>query len=83
MSDNYLLSTSDNPFNPHTQWDEWYAWDEERYGSLALLARVTRTSDALPLNLQLEAIDDAINEIVTENVSGVHIRVAGPEPAAS
>lgn len=74
----YLLSTSDNPYNPHTQWDEWFAWDYPRYGSLALLGRVVRTSDNLPSSLEEEAYDDAIDEIVTENVSGVHIKVAAP-----
>ncbi|AWN05957.1 hypothetical protein SEA_CRICKO_94 [Streptomyces phage CricKo] len=79
MSKNYMVTTSDNPYNYFTQFDEWYAWDTPRYGTLSLLARVTRTSDELPLALQEAAIDDAIEEIVTENVSGVHIKVAEPE----
>lgn len=73
---NYLLSTKDNPYNPHTHWDEWWTWDFPRYDSLGLLGRVTRTSDELPPHLEEQAIDDAINEIVEENVSGVHIKVA-------
>lgn len=83
MSDGGLLSTSDNPYNPHTDWDEWYAWDQARYQSLSLLARVIKTSDELPQSLQDEAYDDAVNEIVTENVSGMHIRVAPPSGEAA
>jgi len=79
MSDtNYLLSTEDNPYNPHTQWDEWWAWDFPRYDTLGLLGRVTVTSDELPPQLEEQAIDDAIDEIVEQNVSGVHIKVAEP-----
>lgn len=79
MSDEYvLLSTKDNPFNPHTEWDEWYAWDQPRYQTLALLGRVIRTSDELPESLRTEAFNDAIEEIVTENVSGKHIKVVRP-----
>jgi len=79
MSDQHMLSTSDNPYNPWTQWDQWFAWDtQERYYSLALLGRVVQTSDELPQSLQDEAVEDAINEIVTENVSGVHIKVPKP-----
>lgn len=79
MSDgSVLLSTKDNPFNPHTEWEAWYTWDEARYQSLALLGRVIRTSDELPPTLRDEAYMDAINEIVTENVSGMHIKVVGP-----
>jgi hypothetical protein len=74
-----MLSTEDNPYNPWTQWDSWFAWDtRERYNSLSLLARVVRTSDELSDQLQSQAIEDAIDEIVTENVSGVHIKVADP-----
>lgn len=74
----HMISTSDNPYNPFTQFDEWYAWDQPRYQSLSLLARVVKTSDELSEQLQSDAIEDAIEEIVTENVSGVHIKVAVP-----
>lgn len=74
-----LLSTKDNPYNPWTEWDSWYAWDEqEGYHSLSLLARVAKTSDELSKTLQDEAFEDAITMIVTENVSGVHIKVESP-----
>lgn len=72
----YLLSTVDNPYNPHTQWSEWWAWDFPRYDTLGLLGRVTVTSDELPPNLQEQAVDDAMDEIVEYNVSGKHIKVA-------
>jgi hypothetical protein len=78
-SDNHMLSTSNNPNNPWTEFDQWREWDERQgYYSLALLGRVTRTSDELSDQLQSQAIEDAITEIVTENVSGVHIRVPSP-----
>ena len=83
MSTTYLLSTSDNPFNPHTEWEEWLTWDTQRYNTLALLGRVVRTSDELPPQLEEEAIDDAMKEIVTENVSGVHILVPAPSDTKS
>jgi hypothetical protein len=81
MSEQFaLLSTSDNPYNPHTEWDDWYMWDLPRYSSLALLGRVIVTSDELPVALQHEAYEEAVNIIVTENVSGVHIKVDSPKP---
>jgi hypothetical protein len=80
MADQHMLSTSDNPYNPWTQWDQWFAWDtQEQYHSLSLLGRVVRTSDELSPQMQDEAVEDAIDEIVTENVSGVHIKVAKPD----
>lgn len=81
MSDTrkYFISTEDNPYSYFTQFDEWYQWDTSKgYNTLSLLDRVTRTSDELSPQLQLEAIKDAIDEIVSENVSGVHIKVFDP-----
>ena len=81
QEENYLLSTSDNPWNPHIHWDEWYSWDFPRYDSLSLLARTVRTSNDLPNALQEQDTDDAINTIVLENLSGMHIRVPRPTQA--
>lgn len=72
----YMLTTVDNPFNPGTQFDEWYAWDTAHgYHTSSLLARITITSDALSEADQEVAIDNAIDEIVRENVSGMHKKV--------
>ncbi len=73
--DLYMLSTDDNPYSPVTHYDEWLTWDMQRYNSNALLARVVRTSPELSDADQAQAIQDAIEEIVTENVSGKHIKV--------
>lgn len=72
----YLLTTFDNPFDPHTQWDQWYAWDMNAgYNTPGLLARVALTSDELSEADQALAVLDAIDEIVRENVSGMHRKV--------
>jgi hypothetical protein len=72
----YMLTTVDNPYDPFTQWDEWFAWDlSAGYGTPGLLARVTRTSDDLSESDQHLAIQQAIDEIVQENVLGVFKKV--------
>jgi hypothetical protein len=69
----YMLTTYDNPFDPFTQWDEWYVWDmQSGYNTPGLLARVALHSDELSDVDQFHAIQDAIDEIVRENVTGVH-----------
>lgn len=73
--DYYMLTTTDNPFSPVTQYDEWLTWDMANYNSNALLARVLYTSIELSDLDQDEALQDAIDVIVTENVSGVHTKV--------
>ena len=76
----YLLSTTDNPYNPFTEFDQWNAYDmQSGHHTLSLLARVAATSDELSDLDQSQAIDLAIEEIVFYNASGMHIKV--PEPA--
>lgn len=68
----YMLTTVDNPYDPFSQWDDWFAWDQSAgYNTPGLLARIARTSDDLSEADQHLAIQDAIDEIVQENVLGV------------
>lgn len=72
----YMLTTVDNPFDPFTQFDEWYQWDESKgYCTSGLLARLSYSSDELSPADQMMAIQTAIDEIVRENVSGMHKKV--------
>lgn len=74
-----MLSTVDNPYNPFTQFDDWYAFDTRLgYHSLSFLARIINTSDDLSEPDQSLAIEQAIDEIVRENVSGMFIKVSDP-----
>ena len=73
--DEYMLTTSDNPFNPYTQWDEWYAYDTGAgYHTSAYLARVVRSSDELSESDQSLAIKEAIDDILEYNVTGNYIK---------
>jgi hypothetical protein len=73
----YMLTTVDNPFDPFTQFDEWFAYDIKLgYNTTALLARVVVNSNDLSEPDQAVAIQNGIDEIVRENVSGMHRKVA-------
>lgn len=71
-----MLTTIDNPYDPFTQWREWYAYDTQAgYNTSAFLARVVRSSDDLSDADQSRAIEMAIDEIVQENVLGLYKKV--------
>jgi len=71
-----MLTTVDNPFNPFSEYAEWFAWDAAAgYHTPSYLARIMRTSDELSEADQSVAIDQAIDEIVFENVSGMYLKV--------
>jgi arsenate reductase-like glutaredoxin family protein len=73
----YVLTTVDNPFNPITEFDQWFQWDVSAgYNTAALLARITKSSTELSEPDQALAIQQAIDEIVEENVSGMHRKIA-------
>lgn len=75
----HMLTTVDNPYNPFTQWDEWLAFDESHgYYTSQFLARIVRTSDELSEADQDLAIEQAIQEIVDENVSGNYRKILAP-----
>ena len=78
--DDYMLSTSDNPFNPYTHWDQWYAWDSSAgYHTPAYLDRVVRSSNDLSEADQDLAINDGIDEILEYNLTGKYIKVFAPK----
>jgi hypothetical protein len=73
----YMLTTVDNPFDPFTQFESWYAWDfNAGYHTNSFLARIAKTSDELSETDQRLAIQEAIDEIVTENVNGLYRKVS-------
>lgn len=74
--DEYMLTTIDNPFNPFEQWDEWYMWDlNAGYHTPGLLARISHVANELSDLDQHLAVQEAIDEIVRENVSGMHRKI--------
>jgi hypothetical protein len=76
-STGYMLTTVDNPFDPFTQFKEWFAYDTGMgYHTASFLARVAQTSDELSEADQHLAIQQAIDEIVRENVLGLYRKVS-------
>lgn len=75
-----MLSTSDNPWNPWTQFKEWLAYDMKAgYFTLSYLARITVSSNDLSDHDQVRAVEDAIEEIIEFNINGLYVAVHKPE----
>lgn len=78
----HMLTTVDNPWNPFTNFDEWRTFDEAAgYHTSSFLARIVRTSEALPEADHNLAIEQAIDEICRENVLGLYKKVTAEEAA--
>lgn len=71
-----MLTTVDNPFDPITQFDDWYEYDESKgYCTSGYVARIAKTSDDLSKNDQDLAIQEAIDEIISMNPDGFYKKV--------
>lgn len=70
------LTTSNNPFDPIEQFDEWYAYDLSLgQDTVGFLARIAKVTDELPPVYYDAAIEAAIDEIVEYNITGNYVKI--------
>lgn len=75
----HMLTTVDNPYSPFTEFDEWLQFDESSgYYTTQYLARLTLSSGDLSDADQSNAIEQAIEEVVRENINGKYRKVPAP-----
>ena len=68
-----MLTTIDNPFDPFEDFRSWDVYDRQAgYFTSSYLARIAQTSDELSEQEYHDAVEDAIDEIVFENVLGIY-----------
>ena len=71
-----MLTTTDNPYDPFTQFVEWYTYDMAKgYATCSYVARITKTSEELSEADNELAIDQAIDEILEFNLLGIYKKV--------
>lgn len=72
-----MLTTTDNPYNPFTEFDLWYNYDVLRgYNTCALLSRIVKASDDLSEEDEQISIQLALEEIIENNITGRHVLVS-------
>lgn len=70
------LTTKDNPYDPFTQFDEWFVYDVTKgYNSSAYLARIARTSTQMTDEENDKEVERAIDEIVRLDPFGIYKKV--------
>lgn len=70
------LTTTDNPYDPYEQFEQWFAFDTQKgYNTCGLLERIAHTSEELsPEDNRIE-INNAVNQIVLNDPTGLFKRV--------
>lgn len=70
------LTTFDNPYNPITEFDKWFQYDEDHdYHSSGYLARIARTSNQMSDEENDMEIERAIDEIIDIDPFGIYTKV--------
>ena len=60
-----MLTTIDNPYNPFTEFDNWYMYDVEHgYNTCGYLARIAQTNDEMTEQEFTRETNRAIDEII-------------------
>ena len=71
-----LITTIDNPFSPYTQWDEWYAYDEQRgYCTCGLVAMFVETTNELGEQHETLNVYDAYRRIKNVDLMNLYVLV--------
>ena len=73
----YRLTTIDNPYNPFTDFEQWFMFDTEKgYNTCGYLARLTANiSDELTEQETTREINRAIDEIIKYDFMNIYKRV--------
>lgn len=75
-----LITTIDNPWNPFTNFDEWFAFDHERgYCSLERVARLCNFDETMSEIEKEREYSRAIDRLIELDILNVFIKV--PRPA--
>ncbi len=76
MSQVCYLTTFDNPYNPHTDFLQWFLFDVEKgYNSCGYLDRIARTSEGLSDEENKKEIERAIDEIIKYDFRNIYKKI--------
>lgn len=76
MSNNSMLTTIDNPYDPFKDFTSWLMFDDEKgYGTCSYLGRIARTSDQLSDEENSIEIERAIDEIIKYDFQSIYKKV--------
>lgn len=79
MEEDVMLTTTDNPYDPFTQFDQWLMFDVSKgYGSCEYLGRIARTSDQLSDKENNREVERAIDEIITMDFRNLYTKARRP-----
>ena len=78
------ITTKDNPYDPFTQFDHWFLFDVEKgYYSCGYLARVCHISNEMTEDEINQVIEQAIDDIIRLDFTGMYTKKYRDEPVSA
>lgn len=76
ISNECMLTTFDNPYNPFEQFTEWFLFDVEKgYNTCSYIARIAQFSDDMTQKEIDEENERAIDEIIKYDFMNIYKKV--------
>ena len=76
MSGECMVTTYDNPYNPFTQFTDWFLYDVEKgYGTCGYLARIAFLSDGMSEDEKDAELEHAVDEIIKLDFMGIYKKI--------
>lgn len=76
MSEEFMLTTIDNPFNPFEDFNQWFLYDVEKgYNSSSRLARIANLTEDMSEAETNAEIERAIDEIIYYDFLGIYMKI--------
>ena len=76
MINEYRLTTMDNPFDPFTQFVDWYLFDVEKgYNTCSYIARIAEIEDDYSQEEINKAAEQAIDKIIKYDFMNIYKKV--------
>ena len=70
------ITTFDNPYDPFTNWDEWFMFDESKgYSTCSKLARIAKTTDDMSEAEIIKENERAIDELIKYDFMNIYKKV--------
>lgn len=73
---NAAITTTDNPFDPFTDFDNWNNYDTSKgYHSASILARLANIHSGMSPDDMEKAVEEAVDKMVKYNFTGNYKKV--------
>lgn len=80
----YMVTTKDNPFDPFEEYDEWNRFDQDHgYNTQSYLARLVVLPEEPAPNEINDAINNAVDKIILNDVLDIYVRVSREKEMAT